>query len=105
MGCWEEIDIAPAPAVSTGWRTEGFVEFAVERDATVAAFPCAYVDNQMVEKRLSLCRKVKRSRGEVGEWVGRDARLASVSTLSFVFGERLPSGYTWVPQRQVGRVH
>ena len=54
MWCWEEIDVASAPSVSARWWAEGFVEFTVERDAAVTAFPCAHVDDQMVEKRLSL---------------------------------------------------
>jgi len=62
--CWEEVDVASASAISARWGTEGFVKFAVECDATVAAFPCAYVDNQVVEKRLPLKKTVKRSRGE-----------------------------------------
>lgn len=91
MGCWEEIDVASASAIPTRWGTERFVEFTVECDTTVAAFSRAYVDNQMVEKRLPLYRN---SEVWLGDWVGHDARLASVSILSFVFDERLRSGYT-----------
>lgn len=65
MRCWEEIDVASASAVSAGGWTEGFVEFTMERDTAVAAFPCAYVNNQMVEERLSLYIRIGRSRGEV----------------------------------------
>jgi len=64
---WKEVDVASASAVPARWGTEGFVEFTVERDATVAAFSCAYVDNQVVEKCLSLYKRVKRSRGEAGD--------------------------------------
>ena len=105
MGRWEEIDVASASAVSAGWGTKGFVEFAVERDAAVAAFSRACMNDQMVEKGLSLCRRAKRSRDEVGEGAGRDARPACVSTLSFVFDEQFPSNYTWAPLRRVGRIY
>ena len=54
VGCWEEIDVASASAISARWRTEGFVEFTMERNAAVTAFSCAYVYNQMVEEFLSL---------------------------------------------------
>jgi hypothetical protein len=64
--CWEKVDVASASAISARWRTEGFVEFTVERDAAVTAFSRAYVDNQMVEKGLSLYGRMKGSRGEVG---------------------------------------
>ena len=66
MGCWEEIDVAPTTAVSARGRTEWFVKFAVERDATVAALSCAYVYDQMVKKCLSLYGRAKGSNGEVG---------------------------------------
>lgn len=42
----------------------------MERDTAVAAFPCAYVDDQMVEKCLPLYKRVKRSRGEARDWAG-----------------------------------
>jgi hypothetical protein len=87
MGCGEEVHVASASAISAGWRTEGFVEFTVKCDAAVATFPCAYVDNQMVEKGLPLYRK---SGEKLGEWVERDARLACVSTLSFASGGQFP---------------
>ena len=64
MWCWKEVDVASASAIPARWGTEGFVEFTVECDATIATFSCAYVDNQMVEECLSLCKRVKRSRGE-----------------------------------------
>ena len=60
------IDVAPVITVSTRGRTEGFVEFALKRDTTVAAFSSAYVYDQMVKERLSLYRRAKRSSGEVG---------------------------------------
>ena len=63
MRCWEEIDVASASAISARWGTEGFVEFTVKCDATIAALSCAYMDNQVVEKCLSLYRKVRRSGG------------------------------------------
>ena len=50
MGCWKEINIAAASAISTRWGSEGFVEFTMECDAAVAAFSRAYVYNQVVEK-------------------------------------------------------
>jgi len=43
--CWEEVNVASASAISARRGTEGLVEFAVKRDATVATFSCAYVDN------------------------------------------------------------
>jgi len=70
MWGWKEIDVASASAISARWGTEGFIEFAVERDATVTAFPCAYVYNQMVEKCLPLYKRVEGSRGEAMDWVG-----------------------------------
>lgn len=59
MGCWEEIDVASTSAIAARGWAEGFVEFAVECDAAITALSCAYVDNQMVEKRLSLCKRVR----------------------------------------------
>lgn len=66
MGCWQEIDAAPASAISAGRWTKGFVEFTVERDATVTAFSRAYVDNEVVEERLSLRKMSKGERVEGG---------------------------------------
>ena len=60
MGCWEEIHVASAPAISARWRTKGLVEFTVECDATVTALSCAHVNNEVVEKRLALWGKVGR---------------------------------------------
>lgn len=54
MGCWEEIDVAPASPISARRGTEGFVEFTMERNAAVTAFSCADMYNQMVEEFLSL---------------------------------------------------
>ena len=64
MWCWKEVDVPSASAISTRWGTEGFVEFTVECDATVATFSCAHMNNQMVKKCLSLYKRVKGSRGE-----------------------------------------
>ena len=105
MWCWEKVDVASASAISAGWGTEGFVEFTVECDATVTAFSCAHVNNQMVEKCLSLYKRVKGSRGETRDWIVSDARLVSASTLFSAFAERPHTSYTWVPLLEVGRIH